>query len=259
MTTTRRIFSTKQQEFVVFHWIRTQIEIYHTNFNVPISLKYLIQQFAEKCIASNILTIKQDLILIDVLITKKLIQYTDNYCNFKLLYRASENNFKCLKFHTSFDNETINKSLGNITIVETKYKNIFVGYASQSWNKGESHGWIKDEQAFLSLIRSNKHEVQSKLPLIFDLKPGHEEHALYCHYSFGPIFGKSDIHINNDCNQKQKQGESFHSVNASTLLSYYNEQIENFQWINQLTILGGGTKPHGGFDVKEYELFSINI
>lgn len=254
--------TTQEEEFVVFYWIRSEIEKNIIIINVPLSLKYLIQQFAQKCIASKILTIEQDLKLINVLIKKNIVGYI-KYLHFKLLYRGSENNFECLKFHTCFNNENDddNENLGgNITIFKTEYGNILVGYASKSWNKGHSYGWIRDDQAFLLLLQSNKHEVQSKLPMIFDIKQGHEKYALYCDYLNGPIWGRGwDIFINNHCNVKQKMGTSFTSRNTSKLFSYYNKYVDDFQLINKLTIFGGGYKPHGRFDIKEYELFSINI
>ena len=242
-------------QMLTWCWIRCEIENKISISLIPLALKHLIKEFTQKCIVSKIkLTIKEDLDLINIL-KKKL---TVSIKNFTCLYRGSENNFECTQFHESFNGFNNHKFKGNFILIQSTYGNIFGGYTSKCWN--QSNGPIYDPSAFLYLLRSTKYQVQQYIPLLFDLKKEHIKCAIYCHNKRGPIFGNGwDIFINNKCNARIRTEHSFAHANGSHLESYYNDNIDKLDWINQLTILGGGTKADGDFDVREYEVFAINI
>ena len=72
---------------------------------------------------------------------------------FKLLYRASRDNFTFKAFHEKCDNQG-----PTLTIIKSDLNGkVFGGYTSVSWRSPSSRTYVKDEEAFLfSLTRMTK-------------------------------------------------------------------------------------------------------
>ena len=230
-------------ELITFGWIRENIE--YIIKNVPVAIKKLTVNFARKSIKSNILSIKDDLDVITLisneLINKKIIKY-------KLIFRASENEYKAQKFHEAFNKfKSVSKFDGNIIIIQTTDNDIFGGYTSKHWNEKstfggyaqQDQGYVKDKYAFLFLIKSIDSNLKYKCPIVFKLRPGHEDYAISVWFGCGPIFGKGwDIWIHDQCNYTSPLGNS---VNSSNLQTYCNDQY----------------KLPNTFRVKELESFEV--
>ena len=61
---------------------------------------------------------------------------------FKLLYRASENDFSVAEFHEKCDN--VNNTL---VLMETEFGKVVGGFNAQKWN--ENSGYSYDSQTFI--------------------------------------------------------------------------------------------------------------
>ena len=68
--------------------------------------------------------------------------------------------------------------------------------------------------------------------------------AIYCFYNSGPYFGNGDIHINNHCNQNDKN-------------SIYCKDTYEFQ-DSSLFVNTGGPDEENHFIVSDYEVFGID-
>ena len=144
-----------------------------------------------------------------------------------------------------------------VIIIKSNYGQIFGGLTSKSWSN-ETGEFINDIWACLFLIKSNDIDVQSKCPLIFTLQDSWQNFAIRRVPSFGPIFGLSDIHIGDKCDQKtQLEDEVPQSVNTTSLDCYCNNTFSNINLCggNQIKILDN--KTHYFFDVAEYEVYDL--
>ncbi|KAK8799673.1 hypothetical protein WA158_006221 [Blastocystis sp. Blastoise] len=129
-----------------------------------------------------------------------LINWLGKDKKWKLLFRASEHEYKASEFHKYCDNKgetvTIIKHIGHNRII-----NIFGGYTNQSWNSSNSEKDSSNE--FLFTLKNE-----------FNLPPTKYKHTgdgcgIACILKFGPIFGGgfdnnknwqcSDISICDDC------------------------------------------------------------
>ena len=128
---------------------------------------------------------------------------------------------------------------GTISIIKSNSGNMFGGYTSKSWTSGYYKyvlECLKDENAFLFLIKSDDETVQSKCPLLFELRKGRND-AICCYHEYGPAFGGGmDICIKDKCNLKYNYW-SEHSYSISVNLC-------------------GNKKVY--FKVIDYEVFQIN-
>ena len=220
-------------ELVVVNYIRNHYEKKHKQ-NVPMALKYLTIQFSNKIIGCTLLTIKQDLQFFKLLCTK-----IPSIRRFNLLFRAADHNYSCKKFHEYCDDKG-----GTITIIKSNFGNIFGGYTSKSWtSKG---GYTKDEKAFLFLIKSDDKAIQSKCPLLLELKKEYVNYAICSDSTFGPTFGRDDIFIHSDCNNW---------IATAKNCAYKNSDNP------QINICGGNISAHWGeghfCTVNEYQVFQI--
>ena len=111
-------------ELIVWHFVRREYEDRWNRSNVPMALKYLIKAFSNKIIGSKRMTIKEDLDFVQLLRTSKL----PNIARFKLLFRASENDFSATMFH-----QKCNDKQPTLTIIESNHGHIFGGYTKGKW------------------------------------------------------------------------------------------------------------------------------
>eukprot|EP01084_Bolivina_argentea_P103946 186168_1 len=162
-------------ELVVWYFVRREYEHKFDQIDIPMALKYLIRNFSNPIIGSKLITIKEDLYFIELLLTK-----LSNIYKFNLLYRASENEYLANKFHELCDGYG-----PTITIIKSNYGHIFGGYTIKKWTSNT--GYVKDENAFLFLIRSS--DSSQKCPILFELT-GDPEWAVRHQNNRGPKFGQ---------------------------------------------------------------------
>ena len=181
-------------ELIVWCYIRKEYEIRGIRNTVPAALKYLIKLFSKQIIGSNMLSNKEDLDFIQLLSATKLPNILKN--KFKLLYRASENNYSSSKFHELCDGHG-----PTITIIRSNFDNIFGGYTNVKWKPLQiKESWGADKNAFLFLIRSNDSKVEH--PKLFNII---QKQFAVCHSNkerkCGPAFGGGcDLRISDNCN-----------------------------------------------------------
>ena len=101
--------------------------------------------------------------------------------NWKLLYRASRDGWQSDEFHSRCDNKP-----NTFAIIHTRKGFVFGGYTQQSWS--HTGDYKTDPNAFIFSFRN-----RLKRPLMMPCqKPNH---AIYCHRSYGPVFGAIDFAI----------------------------------------------------------------
>ena len=230
-------------ELVTVYYIRNEYETKYKQ-NVPMALKYLTIQFSNRIIGCKLLTLKQDMEFFKLLNTK-----LPSIRRFNLLFRASDHKYLAKKFHEYCDNKG-----GTITIIKSNEGNIFGGYTSKSW--ASEYIWIRDENAFLFLIKSDDGSIENKCPLLLELKKGKANCAIHHSLAHGPVFGAGiDIRIQDRCNKKIGKKPCFVTDNYSCLHSYGNHKndIRN--------ICGGNVKDeydvYSFFQVDDYQVFQI--
>ncbi|KAK8807250.1 hypothetical protein WA158_004009 [Blastocystis sp. Blastoise] len=128
-------------------------------------------------------------ILINKVMETPLVNWLGKEKKWKLLFRASEHDYKASEFHRLCDNKgetvTIIKHIGH-----NNHINIFGGYTNQSWDCSGSKNYSSE---FLFTL-SNEHGIQ---PTQYDHV---YSYGIYCNSSYGPTFGGGhDIHISNQC------------------------------------------------------------
>ena len=232
---------TTDLELVTFNFIRTHYEKKFRQ-NVPMALKYLTIKFSNRIIGCKLLTIRQDLDFFKLLSSK-----IPSIRRFNFLFRTSDHHYSAEKFHRFCDNKG-----GTITIIKNNHGNIFGGYTSKSWTNN-AWKYVKDEKAFLFLIKSDDESIQNKCPLLLELNKKHVDVAICSRCDCGPIFGRGyDIFIGDDCNKKGKSTWSFRNC-------YSKQQSYDIPKVN---ICGGDAKyshstKKNYFQVIDYEVFQI--
>ena len=216
--------------------------------DIPISLKLIIVYFSNKCLPLSILTIQQDITLMDILRSKLKFIPT----HIQHLFTASKHNFLAQKFHEACNNKQISNTL---VLIQSNYGNLFGGFTTQSWNTDDSDPYAiakYDEDAFIFLLKSDDAKVQQNCPYIFELKPDDRKYAIWRSPTHGPCFGLGvDVYIDDQCNKKKK-------VNSSNLNSYCNDQFPH-----EISLCGGKSLQHSyrskhfTFDVIEYQIWHI--
>ncbi len=150
---------------------------------------------------------------IDSKITEDALFLVSNFekaspSKFKLLYRASENNFSAKQFHLKCDDIK-----DTMVLLRTEFGKVIGGYTSMTWNASKKH-WAPDKSGS-SFIFSVSLKEKYQLNLL--------QFAIACNPEKGPIFGCCDICIVDSSNVEKSNAEfpisynSFnHSRNAAT-------------------------------------------
>ena len=143
-------------------------------YNIPVVVTNLIIRFA-----SNIFPCDQLLTTEEDYRFYQLIQneFTKKIHKIQLIFKASDHNFETDEFHKCCDNKS-----PTITIVQSKYGNIFGGFTKIPWTS--TGGWYRDPDAFIFLIRSNTPALTC--PIIFPVK---QNAAISSVQKSGPLFG----------------------------------------------------------------------
>ena len=157
-----------------------------------------------------------------------------NIRDLKLIFRASEHEFKSSAFHSKCDNKG-----PTLTIIKTNNGNLFGGYTPISWNS-TIWDFCKDESnsSFLfSLTKKTKHKL---------IQPDYATKNNKA--NLGPVFGGGfDLCISNDCN---KNDDSLSNLGKSYETSHSYESVE------ARSHLSGFNKY---FVVEDYEVYSVII
>ena len=159
--------------------------------------------------------------------------------NGKLLYRATQDGFTSLAFHSKCDNKA-----NTITIIKNNLNYVFGGYTSVSWTSLGNYS--SDSNAFIFNLRRNGVSKSDKF-MIKNLQ--NEKHAINGNINNGPTFGGGhDIYI---CNQSNANFGSY---------AYFGHsyQLPNgclFGTPNALNFLAGN---YNQWLVYEIEVYQIN-
>ena len=201
-------------------------------------------QFTRSILATLLLSLKEDIELLQLLIKKLGDKISDKQIN--LLYRASEHNFTSESYHKVCDEH---ESL--ITIIKSNYGNIFGGYSGIITSNHHKR-WNKDN--FIFLIRSQ--DTSQKTPLLFDrMRPA----AAY-DPDRGPMFyDRKDmsniISIGNNCNVSALVKKSTYDLTFLDWMCYTQKGFGGLK-----TPISGGEmeeSTHCFFKVIDYEVFEI--
>eukprot|EP01084_Bolivina_argentea_P103945 186166_1 len=227
-------------ELVVWYFVRREYEHKFDQIDIPMALKYLIRNFSNPIIGSKLITIKEDLYFIELLLTK-----LSNIYKFNLLYRASENEYLANKFHELCDGKG-----SNICIVKSNFGNIFGGYTSIGWESDNEY----DDKAFLFLIRSSEEAQQKQCPIVYDINDINGINAVIYGENYGPTFGIGhDLYISDKC-EEYPQNKCWLNDNY-----VYEESYEYPS--DHKPICGGNLKDAEielyFFQVLEYEVFQL--
>ena len=178
------MMATQRQKDAVYGYVRL-------NYNglVIEDIIRVIYHFYLIRIASNILTPDEQSSFMDLLFNRlKQQKGNENIKSIstKLLYRASENDNQCYKFHEICDDKG-----PTISIISNDFNHVFGGYASQSWrlDPTKTHD-ISDPNVFLYSIRPNMKCVEFK-------KDAHDTAKTISGWKgYGPTYGEAwDISI----------------------------------------------------------------
>ncbi|KAK8803196.1 hypothetical protein WA158_000890 [Blastocystis sp. Blastoise] len=128
--------------------------------------------------------------IVDPTTEVSLVNWLGKEKKWKLLFRASEHDWKASEFHNYCNNKgetvTLIKHIGH-----NNHINIFGGYTDQSW--AGSCSWKPYSKEFLFTL-SNEHGIP---PTKYDYTNSDRSCGIYCYSSYGPYF--CDIYISDQC------------------------------------------------------------
>ncbi|KAK8791969.1 hypothetical protein WA158_005346 [Blastocystis sp. Blastoise] len=167
-----------------------------------------------------------------------LIKWLGKDKTWKLLFRASEHEYKASEFHKYCDNKgetvTIIKHKGH-----GKYKNIFGGYTNNNW---DSENDCKSYSKEFLFTLSNEHGI---LPTKYNYISRNTQYGIFCGFSFGPVFGAgTDIYISDQC----------HTNNYSYCNACYYGEVNTYQQ-SKLFVNTESSKCENHFIVEDYEVW----
>ncbi|KAK8790072.1 hypothetical protein WA158_006852 [Blastocystis sp. Blastoise] len=156
----------------------------------------------------------------------------------KLLFRASEHNYKASEFHKYCDNTeetvTLIKHIGN-----NNHINIFGGYTDQNWDSSDR--WKNYSKEFLFTL-SNEHGIP---PTKYDYTYSNRSYAIYYSSSYGPTFGGGfDIKISDQCNN-----------NTNSSCNAYSYSEVNTPQKHSLFVNTNDANSGNSFTVEDYEVW----
>jgi hypothetical protein len=187
------------------------------------------------CEKNNYSKIKFDSNILNKVQSNELIKLCEfqNKKEFKLLYRATRDGFSSKAFHSKCDE--IPRTL---TIIKVKDKShIFGGYTEATWEDYNTYKQYPNAFIF-SLVNNDNKPIKMKANQNI-------QQAIYCHTSYGPIFGGSDFEICSNSN-----------TNASSLSNLgHTYQHPNYQYQSNeaKSFLAGSFN----FSTSEIEVYQI--
>ncbi|KAK8797594.1 hypothetical protein WA158_005940 [Blastocystis sp. Blastoise] len=178
-----------------------------------------------------------------------LVNWLGKEKRWKLLFRASDHDWKASEFHKYCDNQgetvTLIKHIGR-----NNHINIFGGYTNQSWDS--SSDWKHHSKEYLFTL-SNEYDIP---PTKYDYTDYNKKFGIRCLSSYGPTFGGGgDIYISNDC----------HNNNNSYCYASRYSEVNTFQK-SSLFVNTSDVNSRNQFEVDDYEhsnlyknTFPINV
>jgi len=154
----------------------------------------------------------------------------------KLQYRATRDGFGAQNFHIKCDT-----AANTLTIIKSTNGNIFGGFVEKAWDSSNQH--YLDPKAFIFSLVNKENK-----PFKAMCKNG--SFAIYCHSSYGPIFGSStgyDFVITSGSNASQTSYSNFGNT--------YKHADYQFKSDKAKTILAGSNY----FQTDEIEVFVLTI
>ena len=154
----------------------------------------------------------------------------------KLLFRASDHEFKAAAFHQKCDNIA-----NTLVVIRTQFEKTIAGFTPYPWNQTIS-AWVND---------SGRKSFLLQLDLLQKMVPNHDNYLIYCGTSYGPIFGDGhDIVISDSCNTNNNSNSNFpHRYNITGPNPYTNGQPS-------YTAFSGATANYN-YKVTQYEVFQV--
>ena len=163
----------------------------------------------------------------------------------RLIFRASENQFRASAFHHYCDGIK-----DTLTILRTQGGRTIAGYSHYSWGVNEEkqlkdwRGWVVDgsRKAFILLLGYKQKMVPQLDWAVVD-----------SHDSSGPVFGFDSLHIGDKCNTEA----------CSTTLGiggrYNGLGTDKYRWKSMDSIFAtSGSREGHKFRITEYEVFSVS-
>eukprot|EP01084_Bolivina_argentea_P241588 405529_1 len=142
--------------------------------------------------------------LLQITETIQLLEWISNgvQLQYKLLFKASDNEFSAYKFHEKCDDNGT-----TIIIAQSEHNHIFGGYTSRSWKQPAIRGqpqWKTDTNAWIYVLSKGFHfHVGYKGDKYkWSVKNSAVGKAIYTNSSCGPTFGP-DFCISDQCNLNQ--------------------------------------------------------
>ncbi|KAJ5075350.1 pep-cterm sorting domain-containing protein [Anaeramoeba ignava] len=156
----------------------------------------------------------------DIEYAKKLQEWindNDFFSKMKKGFSAKRDGFDSQNWHKAVDDK--GKTL---VIIKTKDNFIFGGFTQVGWTNDKSkwnesyqdnpNGYIIDSNAFIFSLRNDKGD---RIPDKFTIKKGEEQYAIEYALRYGPTFGGSDIHLNDNLQKGHSNfGNSYNLPNG---------------------------------------------
>jgi hypothetical protein len=126
-----------------------------------------------------------------------------------------------------------------VTLVQTEFGNIVAGYSHYKWN--EVNGYVND---------AGRHTLLLQLDCEQKMVPTSDSNLINCYNGRGPIFGKSDLSISDNCDTK--------NTSFTTFPTSYNLEkgVKYRQGQDSWQAFCGPSKGQN-FKVVEYEVFKV--
>ena len=217
----------KRCKAAVYGWIR---ENYKQTFLDDIA--NIIYQFYLMTINSTILSLDEQISLLNLLFDRIKQESDIKSMNTTLLYRGSEHEFSSHKFHELCDNKG-----PTISIFHNKNNHVFGGYATQSFVK---EGQTVDDTAFLWMIRPKAKIFEFK----FKEKKSYKKIALWNNEWFGPKYGNGEDLWVGDCLKNNGCYSSAFKFDPHEICGGKKQGSEHSIY---------------SFEVKDYEVFSVSF
>ncbi|KAK8791051.1 hypothetical protein WA158_005682 [Blastocystis sp. Blastoise] len=176
-------------------------------------------------------------ILLNKVMEKSLVNWLGKEKKWKLLFRASEHEYKATEFHKYCDNKgetvTLIKHIGH-----NNHINIFGGYTDQSWADSIIKPYSKE---FLFTL-SNEHNIPpTKYKYIHDDR----NKGIYCDPHYGPRFGGGhDIYICDQCDS-----------NTDSYCTAFSFSEVNTPQTHSLFVNTDNANSSNHFTVEDYEIW----
>ena len=154
----------------------------------------------------------------------------------KLLFRASDHEFKAAAFHQKCDNIA-----NTLVVIRTQFEKTIAGFSPYTWNQ-VSNAYVSDG-GMKSFIM--------QLDLLQKMVPNSGSNLICCHTSSGPIFGGGhDIYISDNCNTNNSSYSNFPTRYNITGPTPYTQGQPSY------TAFSGATA-NKNYKVTQYEVFQV--